>query len=132
MPTNFLKLITFLVDEFSAEGPGGMETKLAFQLFGENSGTIPLDRQADARVTTDMMIKLGLFDTGAALSCGLTANALCLVFLGTIQPANVCGNVGALRAAVADGQRRLIRIDQSSHSFVIEQPESPGIVGNLY
>lgn len=132
MPSNFLKLIAFLVDEFSAEGPGGMETKLAFQLFGENNGAIPLDRQAGARQTIEMMMKLGLFDSGAALSCGLTANALCLVFLGTTQPANLCGSLAALRLAVADGQRRLIRIDQSSHSFVIEQLESPAIIGNLY
>ncbi|HEX2732596.1 MAG TPA: hypothetical protein VHM70_13380 [Polyangiaceae bacterium] len=129
MPRNMLPLITHLIDSIEADQTG--RGNLALQFFGENRGTI--DRDAFTS-QAEMLEPLGLLPPpGTAISCGTTATALCYVF-GKCSPFANEVNVQQLRGVIQDGKSRVIRIDQESHSYVIEQFETSAgpAMGNVY
>ena len=138
MAKNLLALITFLVEELQKPGTRGFLGRAAFQSVAA-TGTADATSMATARQNAEMYQQINMaevLEPGAALSCGVTANALCRIFAGTAQFANTCTGLDALRTLVADGRQRAIRITMAGHTFVIEQVQTVGSdappQGNIY
>ena len=74
---------------------------------------------AQAATQAKQLVEWGVYEP-AVTSCGLSANAFCVIFTRRKALTNVC-TLGQLQQVVQDRNQRLIRIDLHGHSYVIEQ-----------
>src|SRR5262249_46442593 len=130
-------------EELAKNTMNGAMTSAAFQTVADFEGLGYLGDLEDKRVKEEKkfgfataakamkeFVDLGFYES-PVISCGVSAHALCYIFLKRRQPANVC-DMDKLRAVVKDGRPRLIRIDLYGHSYVIEQLAGDPPQGNVY
>jgi hypothetical protein len=132
MSRNFLPLISLLIEEVAKVSNGVAAGQLALEAYG-TEGTVSQAVVTNSVATTQEFIQLGLLEPGNnPMSCGVTANAICLVFTRRKEPMNSCANIDALKGVVSDGKQRLIRIDLKGHSYVLEQVKAATPTANVY
>lgn len=96
--------------------------KHALQYYAE-WGKVPTDKLDEMVTQAGMLENLGIISPGAPLSCGITANAFCHIFLGKPIPSTQC-SLEEMMKKVKDRKQRLIRVQLPGHVFVIEQLET--------
>lgn len=132
MSKNFCPLISHLIREVSKFNAFGGVGMMALDYYGQMEGKVD---KGKVEGYVELLKQAGMFAPSEPLSCGLTANAFCYVFMDKRMPGNQC-DLATLKELIADRKQRLIRIDLMGHSYVIEQIDTTvrwaEPIGNVY
>jgi len=130
---NFYPLISHLIREVSKLSAFGGIGMFSLDYFGQEDGKVG-KKELEGYIET--LKAMEMYKPGSPLSCGLTANAFCYIFMGQRKPDNDCSDLKTLKEVIADRRQRLIRIDLKGHAYVIEQVDTTARwgepIGNVY
>ncbi len=132
MSKNFFPLISHLIREVSKLNAYGGVGMLALDYYGQMDGKVG-DKELQGYIKT--LKDMDMFKPSQPLSCGLTANAFCYIFMNKRTPGTEC-DLSKLLEVIKDRRQRLIRIDLKSHAYVVEQIDTTKNfgepLGNVY
>ncbi len=116
------------VSKLNAYGGVGM---VAIDYYGQEGGV----GKKQLKEYVEVLKSMDMFKPEQPLSCGLTANAFCYIFMDKREPGNKC-DLDTLTRVIADRRQRLIRINLKGHAYVVEQIDTTKNwgepLGNVY